>query len=110
MATKKATVASTEAGIMQPLNEGEITQIQSKLISLLSVDDLYDELENADLVSKAKDLIKGKKIDNQVDAFLAIHHEALDANDDRMAQVLNIEPWDVRDRLKDLGYIFPDGA
>jgi hypothetical protein len=110
MANKKATVASTEAGIMQPLNEGEITQVRARLIPLLSVDDLYDELENADLVTKAKEVIKGKKIDNQVDAFLAIHHEALDANEDRMGQVLNIEPWDVRDRLKELGYIFPEGA
>jgi len=106
----KSTVASTEAGIMQPANEGSIQPVLAKLIKQLTVDELYEELESKDLIAIAKETIKDKELETQVDAFLAIHHESLDANQDKLAQVLNMEPWDVRDRLKELGYTFPDGA
>jgi len=100
---------SSESGIMKPANiDGDAPR--AKLITQLTIDELYEELESKDLIAIAKETIKDIELETQVDAFLAIHHEALDANEDRMAQVLNIEPWDVRDRLKELGYIFPEGA
>ena len=107
----KSTKASEEAGIMIPPTQEKVETNAGKLIKQLTTDELFAELDDETLMEKAKELApNAKNIQNQVDAFLAIHHEQMDANYLKLSEVLNWDTWDVTDRLKEIGYIFPAGV
>jgi len=102
MASKPATPASTDAGIMVPLTEEKVP-LHGIIAKQKSLDELYEEIDTEDLST-----VKG--VDNQIDGFIKKHYEARDANIDQIAEILNWEPMDVTRRLKDLGYSFAEGS
>lgn len=85
----RATMASTEAGIQMPPRDIR----RGTLIKQLTDEQLEAELEH----TTAEDFVKR-------------HHDKMDANYDAMARVLRITPEEVRQMLKDQGYVFSPGA
>ena len=97
-----------EAGIMKPPQTTPAKRWT--LIKQKTDDELEHELNDMDLISNVevpKDISKPK---TQLDAFFLKHQLDQDANYDALARVAHMEPSDVRDHLKELGFTFPLGA
>ena len=88
----QATAASTAAGINIPPSTESVKR--ATIIPQLPREQLEAELD-----------------DMELDDWLEKHHNKMDANYDILAKVSHLgTAQDVRDRLKVLGYAFPDGA
>lgn len=105
-----STKASQDAGIQLPPQTDPSPVKKGVLIKQKTDDELDRELNDTDIISNLEVPEGVTKPTTQIDAFLIKHQEDKTANYDAMARVLHLETYEVRERLKELGYSFPGGA